>query len=187
VIKKNSRRVFVVAATLLALSLVAQPALAETIVGGPTGNISDYEVYDMHPGEKGAHCLYEAGNYDLDRINVRPPQVHGDHSNKTWVGWRFRILRSTNSGSSWNVVHTSSIQKDRANNAIPADGFTRRGWAAPENPTGWFLVRIQIFWYVPGSMTNVAGKVAIEYDWYKAKWSTFSYPQEAYCTEYFVI
>ncbi len=42
-------------------------------------------------------------------------------------------------------------------------------WNAPTNPTGFFLVRVDILWYAKGSTTNVEGDALVEYDNYKLK------------------
>ena len=66
------------------------------------------------------------------------------------VRWLFRIFRSTNFGGSWSQIYQSTWQNAQANDAIPAragSGFSRRTWIAPENPTGWFKVRILMHWF----------------------------------------
>jgi hypothetical protein len=169
VIGKSPRIVFVIAAAVLALAFGVQPALAATIISGPTGSTGDFDVFDTQLGLKGAKCVYEgSGDFELDKIKVRPPRVYGAYANKTWVGWRFKILRRA-VNVDWHTVYTSSIQKDRASNSIAADDFTWRTWFAPQNPTGAFKVRIVIFWYAPGTQTTKEGKVVVEYDWYRLK------------------
>jgi hypothetical protein len=159
---------------VVAAIAAVQPASAYVVVS-QSGNISDYEIGDEQNGQRGANCIYETqGVGELNKITVRAPKnVHGDFNNNTWVGWRFRIQRSqVGGGGPWSTYFTSSVQKDRANNAIPADGFTRRAWVAPEGVNRHWRVQIVIYWYEPGSQTNVRGNVVIRYEWYKAKKGT---------------
>ena len=178
----RTRRVLSFAAALTALVLSVQPVAAETVIN-ETGRWGYYEVYDNQDFQRGANCFYETGTFDLDKITVRPPMVHGDYAQNTWIGWRFLIQRNAPpvDDNAFATIFKSTIQKDRANDQLPADAFVRRAWVAPENPTGFYRVRIVIFWYAPGSQTNVEGKAVVEYDWYKAKWSGNFYVNENHC------
>lgn len=109
--------------------------------------------------------------------------MHGYYTNKTWVGWQFKVLRSTDFGSTWHEYYASPIQKDKANDSIPADGFSRMAWVAPEHPTGYYLVRIHVWFYVPGSKTVSEGHAVVEYDNYKSKWNGVHHPSAEYCLQ----
>lgn len=175
------RRAVVLAASVLALSLGAQPALAATQIKD-TGRTGYSEV-----SEPGGVCRYRDGNSRLKFINVfYPSSVHGDYpptQPRTWVGWRFNVLRSTDSGTTWNKIYTSPTQKDRANDAIPADGFTNMRWYASLNPSGWYKVRVVILFYAPGSQTNVEGKTIWESDSFWARKGNQTYMTAgSYCT-----
>jgi hypothetical protein len=154
-------------------AFVAAPAAAETVINPCTGTCGYWQVNDADPGMKGAVCQYETGSYDLDWISVRPPLMHGPYPNKTKVMWKFNILRSKNFGGSYKNIYNSSWQTAMANDAIPASdgsGFSRRTWHASDpNPTGWFKVRIQLWW--KNAAGNVVGKMNVEYDHYQGKWN----------------
>lgn len=186
----NRSRLRVVVAlsfAISALGVVAAPAAAETVlVDCSTTKCGYYEVYDSGP-PYGANCKYETGSYDLDFMSARPPSMHGYYSYKTKVQWRFKILRQPPSSMvSWTTIYTSSYQSALANDAIPAyagNGFSRRTWNAPENPTGRFKMWIEMRWLRNG---NVEGIARVEYDWYKQLWNGNSYTAQDYCYNNFV-
>lgn len=163
---------------------VAAPASAETVIDPCSGTCGYWEVDDT-PGMHGAVCKYETGSYDLDWISVRAPLMHGPYSNKTTVQWKFNILRSTNFGGSYTGIYNSSWQTAMANNSIPAyqgSGFARRTWYASDpNPTGWFKVRLLLWW--KNGAGNVVGKVKVEYDYYQGKWNGISDTRNEYCLQ----
>lgn len=177
-----------VAALGLALVIgaaVAAPAAAETVIDPCSGNCGYWEVYDTHPGLKGAVCKYETGSYDLDWIQVRPPLMHGPFPGNTKVQWKFNILRSTNFGGSYTGIYNSSWQTAMANDAIPAragNGFSWRTWYASDpNPTGWFKVRLLLWW--KNAAGSVIGKMKIEYDHYQGKWNGNNNHRSEYCLQ----
>ncbi|MDL2334934.1 MAG: hypothetical protein QFC55_02740 [Chloroflexota bacterium] len=167
-------------------SVMAAPAAAETVISPCSGTCGYWQVNDTGPaGMKGGVCQYETGSYDLDSISVRPPLMHGPYSNKTKVQWKFNILRSTNFGGSYTGIYNSSWQTAMANDAIPASdgsGFSRRYWYAPDpNPTGWFKVRLLLWW--KNSAGTVVGKMKIEYDHYQGKWNGNTDYRYDYCLQ----
>lgn len=154
-----------------ALGVMAVPAAAETTLVACNGTCGYYEVGDSGP-PYGANCKYETVSYDLDWMSARPPLMHGPFMGKTKVGWQFKVLRSTNFGSSWSVHYTSTWQTARANASIPAragSGFSRRQWTAPENPNAYFKIRVFMRWWNAGG--NVIGNASVEYDHYKRLWN----------------
>lgn len=176
-------RVAAVLAAVAGLALFANPVLAHTTVK-QVGTTGSWSLKDTHrrPGARCAYSIY--GN--LFQISIRPPVVYGAYSSPTWVGWRFRILRSTNAGATWRTIKRSSVHKDRATSSVPADGFARRLWDGPEEvdppASSWYKVRLVILFYAPGSARTVEGKVVVEDDWYKEKYPTspaFHHPE--YC------
>lgn len=171
-INRSALRItFALVFAISAVAGFAAPAAAETVITACNGTCGYYEIGDGGP-PYGANCQYEAGSYDLDKISVRPPLMHGPWSNNTKVRWKFRIFRSTNFGSSWSQIYQSSWQNAMANDMIPAragHGFSRRTWTAPESPTGYYKVRILMHWFNPGG--NRVGIAAVELDNYKRLWS----------------
>jgi hypothetical protein len=77
--------------------------------------------------------------------------------------------------------HTSTYQKALADDAIPAyagNGFSRRAWSAPNDPSGYrYRVVIDMRWKHNGV---VEGKLTVRYDWYKAKSGTNTYTNPNY-------
>ncbi len=165
-------------------TVIAAPVAAETVIDPCSGTCGYWEVYDTS-SMKGAVCKYETGSYDLDSISVRPPLMHGPYSNKTKVQWKFNILRSTNFGSSYTGIYNSTWQTAMASDSIPAydgSGFSRRTWNAPDpNPTGWFKVRLLLWW--KNASGNVVGKMKVEYDYYQGKWNGNSDTRNEYCLQ----
>jgi hypothetical protein len=171
---------------LIAGTVIAAPAAAETVLNQCTGNCGYWEVKDQGPtGPKGAVCKYETASYDLDFISVRPPLMHGPWSYKTKVQWMFKIQRTTNFGGSWGNYYASSWQSAMANDAIPAyagNGFSRRYWYAPDpNPTGWFRVRVYMRWKNTGGTT--VGTASVEYDNYRGMWNGNLDYRSDYCLQ----
>jgi hypothetical protein len=144
-----------------ALGAMAAPAAAEVVVKACVGNCGYYEVYDNSTGQPGAKCTYQNSYpYKLLNVNVRPPLMHGDYSNKTKVGWRFLIQRKNINGNKWLVYYTSSYQTATASDSIPAyvgSGFSRRKWNAPNNPSGYqYRVVLELRWWHNGSVEGYA-------------------------------
>lgn len=132
--RSTVRSMIALGVALSTLVVAAQPVAAARILK-ETGSPAYYELYDEQVGRRGANCIYEAGSYDLDKITIRPPQMHGNHQQNTKVEWRFRIRRQRlTPGATFKTIFTSTWQADQANDAVPADDFTRRNWLAPEEP-----------------------------------------------------
>jgi len=186
-IKSAKRGLLAMAFAVVSLALVVGPALAETTLVQCNGTCGDYQVTDMGPtGGKGAVCKYETNSFDLDFISVRPPIMHGPFSTKSKVGWRYRIFRSTNFGSSYSLYAESNWQTAKASTSIAVyagSGFARRYWYAPDpNPKGFFKVRINLRWWnLSGS--RVIGNAALEYDWYQRLWNGQTNAAQNYCIQ----
>lgn len=178
------RLILALGLALSAAGAFALPAAAETVLVNCNGTCGYYEVKDTGPsGPKGAVCVYEKPGYDLDKITVRPPLMHGNYANKTKVAWRFKIRRATVGGGNFSTIYTSSWQTAMASNTNPVsagDGLSRRAWMAGENPNGFFDVWIELAWYHSGSQEGFA---RVEYDWYKALRGSASYTNNEYCLE----
>lgn len=176
------------AALALALTMlggIALPVSAETVLVNCNGTCGYWEVKDTGPtGPKGAVCVYETGSsYDLDKITIRPPLMHGNYSTKTKVAWRFKVRRADVNVGTFHTIYTSSWQTATANDAIPVyegSGFSRRAWMAPEGPHGFFDIWTELAWYHNGSQEGFA---RVEYDWYKAMRGSSSYTDNEYCLE----
>jgi hypothetical protein len=155
-------------------TVIAAPAAGATIIEGCYGTCGYWEVSDTGPtGPKGAVCGYEKGSYDLDFISVRPPLMHGNYSNKTKVAWRYKVRRAPSGGGSYSTFYTSTWQTAMANTSIPAyagHGFSRRYWYAPENPTGFFDIWVDVAWYNAAG-TSVVGQGQANYEWFKTQWN----------------
>jgi hypothetical protein len=167
---------------LTSVAAFAAPASAETILSPCSGTCGSWEVYDGETGRKGANGIYATSfPYELNKITVRPPLMHGDHPSNSQVGWRFKIQRMPVGGGSWVTRYTSTYQTAQADNAIPAyagNGFSRRSWLAPNNPSGFFYrVVIDMRWKHNGL---VEGRLSLKYDWYKAKSGTNTYTNPDY-------
>jgi len=166
-------------ALLAALTIAASPALAFTIQS-ETGAVGAWAVRDNAvAGEEGARCYYVNdlvnGGSKLTRIRVQPPSlVNGTHSKLTWVGWQYKILKSSDAGLSSKVIYKSKVWKDKASLTTAADAFVPATWYAPSfNGSKRFLVRLKILWYAPGSSTSVEGKVVGTYENYVEKYAGF--------------
>lgn len=172
------------AIALSSLAVIAAPVAAETVLVNCNGTCGYWEVYDTGPsGMKGAVCVYEKPGYDLDKMTIRPPLMHGNYSTKTKVGWRYKIRRADVNVGTFHTIYTSSWQTTLANDSIPArdgHGFARRAWTAPENPHGFFDVWVELGWWHNGSREGFA---RVEYDWYKAQRGSSSYTNNEYCLE----
>lgn len=163
-------------------TLVATPVSAATVIDPCSNTCGTYSVNDQSGGPFGAICKYETGSYDLDWIKVSPPKMYGPYSSKTKVEWKFNILRSTNFGSSYKGIYNSSWQTGMASMSTAASGFTSRTWTAPDpNPTGYFKVRILLWW--KNAAGSVVGKMKVEYDWYQGKWNGTSDQRDDHCLQ----
>jgi hypothetical protein len=159
----------------------ALPVSAATVIQSCTGTCGAWSVGDKSGGPYGAICKYETGSYDLDFIKVSPPTMYGPHANKTAVQWKFNILRSTNFGGSYTGIYNSSWQTGMASTSAAATGFTSRTWYAPDpNPTGWFKVRLLLWWKNTGTGYS---KMKVEYDYYQGKWNGSTDQRNDYCIQ----
>src|SRR6476646_8109749 len=136
----RSRLIAALSFALVVGAFAAAPVSASTVIDPCSGTCGSWSVGDQNNGPYGAICKYETASYDLDTIKVSPPKMYGPHSNKTAVQWKFNILRSTNSGTSYTGIYNSSWQTGMASMSAAATGFTSRTWTAPESPTGFFKV-----------------------------------------------
>jgi hypothetical protein len=175
------------------LALAMLGAMVTTAPVGAWDLISDdgttgaYEIEDQQDPKRGANCLYETASKDLDKISVRGPQnVHGAHSYKQWIGYRFVIQRNAppTGDDVFSTIPRSPILYAKADDNENPYTRPRRTWTAPETTSGFYRVRVILFWYTKGSHAASAqtGKVVIQYEWYKQKWdSTFDVDQ-GYCS-----
>src|SRR3954451_6109212 len=180
----TSRGVLAIIFAVAGLAVVTAPAMAETVLVGCTGTCGYYPGTDTGPaGGKGAVCVYQTSYpYEVNKMTVRPPLMHGDYAAKTKVGWRFDVQRKNVNGGSWSTIYNSTYQTALANNAIPAyagHGFSRRAWSAPAHPAGYYYrIVIEMKWWKSGS---VKGYAKLKYDWYKGMSGTNTNVQEKYC------
>ena len=155
-------------------TLLAFPASAAEILNDCSGTCGEYQYGDDEPPPQyGANCIYETGSFDLDRMSARPPIVHGPFTSKSMVGWRMKVLRSNNFGSSWTVEYKSGWDTAMASQSIAAyagSGFARQTYTVPENPVGWRKIQVNIRWWnLSGS--SVVGRAKAEYNSYKRLWN----------------
>ena len=167
---------------LTSVAAFAAPASAESIFSPCSGTCGYWEVYDGETGRKGANGIYATDfPYELNKISVRPPLMHGAHASDSQVAWRFRIQRRDVNGVGWATIYTSTYQKAQADDAIPAyagNGFSRRSWSAPNDPSGyWYRVMLDLRWKHNGSLEGV---LTLKYDWYKAKRGNNTYTNPDY-------
>lgn len=167
---------------LTSFAAFAAPASAETILSPCSGTCGSWQVGDGETGQKGANGIYATSfPFELNRITVRPPLMHGDHPSNSQVAWRFKVQRMPVGGGSWVTRYTSTYQTAQADDAIPAyagNGFSRRSWSAPNDPSGYYYrVLIDMRWKHNGS---VEGRLSLKYDWYKAKSGNNTYTNPNY-------
>jgi hypothetical protein len=160
-------------ATAAALLLGAAPAMAVSNVH-QSGIVGDWGIQDnAQVGQEGARCFYANdghGNSVLTRVRVSPAEMSGSHATMTWVGWRFKILRSTDNGVTYKPIYTSGLSKDTASSTVYADGFVYKNWY-PTTALAEARIRVQVLmlWYQPASKTIVEGRASGEADNYVAK------------------
>jgi hypothetical protein len=174
--RSRTRLVGLVGAALLAIIAVA-PASAYTPIIEQDPSDS-YEIMDddSHPAVR---CVYEYaetnGQHRLDKIRIRGPKnFHHYTSAKNWVGWRYILKRDTDTSSDgpYYEEYRSPVYKARANdNTYPAQ-FSDRIWTAPEPNSqlrGNWKVWVVLFWFKPGSSTQVRSKHVLELDYYAVR------------------
>lgn len=177
----RTRFTIALAVALVVGAFVAVPASAASVIDPCSGSCGAYSVTDKSGGPYGATCKYETGSYDLDWIKVSPPKMYGTSASPRQVQWKFNILRSTNFGGSYTGIFNSSWQTDTATSSAAANSFTSRTWYASDpNPTGYFKVRILLWWKNSGPGYS---KMKIEYDHYQRKWNGSSNPSTDYCLQ----
>jgi len=152
------------AALASVLAVAGAPSTAAFSGITATGTYGDYGVPDNpEVGQEGARCFYNNGTGAgsvLKRVRVTPPVIWGSHVDSTWVGWRFKIMRSTNGGGTYDVYYKSAVWKDKANEVDFADEFVYENWyPSSAVPASHIKVQITLFWYQPGSSKTVEGKV----------------------------
>jgi len=167
-----------------ALGVMAAPAAAEVIVKQCVGTCGYYEVYDNDTTKQGVTCTYGTSYpYGLKTMTVRPPLMHGYHSTKTKVGWRFTVQRKKVGGSSWSVFYQSGYQTAQASDSIPAyqgHGFTKRSYSLA-NPNGYYWrVHIELQWY-----GSPQGYAKVRYTWYLAVRGNTQNVDMDYCLQAF--
>jgi hypothetical protein len=148
-------------AGLLVVALLAAPVGAFEEMNAK-GVIGIYSINDSL-ARAGVVCLFENGaakpDDELDRIRVRSLKTLGPKAGKTWVGYRFSVLRRLPPSTDYEFVFKSGIRKQRAS-ASKATLFRARTWTAPEDVVvSDYRVLIDLFYYARGSRTRVRGKV----------------------------
>jgi len=160
-----------VIASFLAL---AAPAAAETVVNGCTGTCG-YSQFDDNGPPFGATCKYGTQSYKLDWIKTKPPLVHGIGNKKTEVAWQVKVLRKPVNGG-YSVIYTSpwdtAMADNNMNPAYAGHGFAAKTWNAPNNPNGWFKIRVRLRW--KNLAGNIVGFKLVEIDHYKGLWNGMS-------------
>ncbi len=172
------RLLSLVGAALLAVTAIA-PASAYTVITDQDPSDS-YELMDEN-GHPGVRCVYEGhktstnqgSQYLLDKIRVRGPKnFHHYTSSKNWVGWRYIIKRDHDYNGGYSEVYRSPVYKTRANDNTSPAQFDDRIWTAPEsysNLRGNWKVWVVLFWFKPGSSTQLKSKHVLELDYYAVK------------------
>lgn len=140
-------------ACLLAMALLSAPVGAFEEMNAK-GVIGIYSITDSL-AKAGAVCRFEDGaampDEELDRIRVRSLETLGPKASKTWVGYRFSVLRRTPPSTDYVFVFKSKVRKQRAS-ASTATVFRSRAWTAPENlVVSDYRVLIDLFYYAKGS------------------------------------
>lgn len=172
------RLLSLVGAALLAAAAVA-PAAAYTPITQQDPSDS-YEVTDEFGGP-GVRCVYETSKtntsvgkvYLLDKIRIRAPKnFHHYTTNKNWVGWRYILKRDHDYNNGYNEVYRSPIYKAKANDNTSPAQFTDRVKYVSESFSslkGNWKVWVVLFWFKPGSSTQVKSKHVLELDYYAVR------------------
>ncbi len=172
--RTRTRLISLLGAALLAITAVA-PASAYTVITDQDPSDS-YELMDEEYSA-GIRCVYEDhetnGQHRLDKIRIRGPKnFHHYTSNKNWVGWRYILKRDHDYNGGYNEVYRSPVYKTRANdNQYPAQ-FSDRIWTAPEGYNslkGNWKVWVVLFWFKPGSSTQLKSKHVLEAEYYAVR------------------
>lgn len=157
--------------------LGAAVALGTVLVIGTTavavantshGLIGSYKMHDQQASPESI-CNYTSGDNSTaaNNIQVNPPTVFArnrttgtDHQR---IGWRIRLEESA------DYIHWYSVGKTPVQKANATDST-----AAPLSPllisvtfdNAYSRIRVDIFWYRPGSSSTVQGSVAHPGRWY---------------------
>jgi len=138
-------------------------ASADTLLDhhGRTGTASLHDQNVNHQG--GARCDYsfsDARNGGAATIRVRAPRVLARNrtagTDHQMVGWRVILQQSPDdiNFGKWYTVSKSPVQKASATDTAKA-GFTPRTFNVPFNT--FVRAHVQVYWYTPGSSTDVQG------------------------------
>ncbi len=166
-----ARATYVAAAAFLALVMGAAPVLGHAVhTSGSPGN---YTVTDTETSP-GAECIYPGvnqSNNDLAKIKIHAPLMYAK-SGTQWVGWQFSVQHGTMAGSdaAWTTYYKSPVMKSTATTS-QAGAFTTQKWIAGNHINRFWRIKLLMFWYKPGSKTQISGQVNWLMDWY-----TVTYP-----------
>jgi hypothetical protein len=160
------RSMTVLAGTMLATILAAQPASAAQVLSS-TGSPGHYKFNDSMQ-TPGIQCYYghvNAANQDLKKIDVHGPRLWARNSTSgrdtQTVGWRYIIQHSQAGGDPpWETYHTSALVKATTHDDVGYK-FPTQTWIAPPDFNVQWRVKLALLWYTPGSSTTVSGSVRL--------------------------
>jgi hypothetical protein len=177
---RPSHRIAALAAALLALAAGA-PAGAWTPISD-VGNTGYFQGPDESYA-KGAVCRYDS-DFDLARIDIKPPQAHSYYDQTQRVGYRFIIERDTQQYDAvYETFYRSPFIYDTATLQTVTDYPVRTFSGFPATPSGNWRVRIVLKWVKPGFQEKPDGSIHGSIDAYKAVQGPNAHGSTGYCSE----
>src|SRR3954471_11960579 len=172
---------------LVMLLSVAAPAAAYTQLTS-SGDLGTWTFQEAGTNA-GARCVYNASNFNFDKISVRGPVV-GTHKSKAQrISWRFIVDRRYQIPNN-DQYATETVYKSPIASTTVQPGhtfaFPRRAWEYPyNNPKGQFSAWVEIKWYSTTWSTVDVGTVMFKVEWYGHRLSTgaSSSASQYYCIE----
>ena len=166
-----ARAIVAVTPVALALLMTAQPVAAG--VAFTSGSPGNYTVTDT-TANPGARCFYPSAshsNNDLSKIKIPAPLMYAK-SGTQWVGWQYSVQHGKTAGSdaAWITYYKSPVMKKTATTGQAA-AFTTQTWIAGNHINRFWRIKLLMFWYKPGSKTQISGQVNWLVTWY-----TVTYP-----------
>jgi hypothetical protein len=163
--------------TLLAVLFAIQPAAAFQEIYR-SGTVYEPQVTD-ESAAPGVTCIYEnnpgASNDELDKIRIRQFFTHAPYAEGAAVGFQLQITRNTkpfNDNKFFPYQTTPLIRKMASESEV---AFFDATWRAPEGVNARFRAVIKLYFYTPGSSSNVGGELRGRLEAYQHKIGSLSF------------